>query len=177
MVAFRARVFAGAVTFTVATAPGVTVIFAVPFTPSTVAVIVATPVFDVVTRPPFTDATAGLSLVQSTAFPATTSPLGSLGVATSCCVWPAWSDTDVGLTSTRATTWYTVIVALLDLPSLAAVILAVPGVTPVTKPEAFTAATAELLVVQAIARSDITAPLPSRAAAESCAVAPTATAA
>jgi len=41
--------FDGAVTATLDTGPGVTVIVAVPFTPSTVAVIVATPAFEVAT--------------------------------------------------------------------------------------------------------------------------------
>ena len=82
--------------------------------------------------PSFTVATAPLSLRPDDRLPVITLPFGSLGEATSCCVWPACTESDAGLTSTRTTTCDTFTVALLDLPSLAAVILAVPDVTAVT---------------------------------------------
>src|SRR4029079_19740498 len=82
----------GAVTATLDTGPGVTVIVAVPFTPSTVAVIVATPTFEVATSPPFTAATAELSLAQATDLPLIALPRPSFGVAERSCVSPACSE-------------------------------------------------------------------------------------
>src|SRR6266568_4090228 len=61
------------------------------------------------------------------------------------------------------------------LPPLVAVIVALPTVTPVTSPEALTAAAAPLLVVQVIVRPLSGFPAESLAVALSCSVLPTAT--
>src|ERR1051325_10927985 len=61
------------------------------------------------------------------------------------------------------------------LPPLVAEIVALPTVTPDTSPEALTAATAPLLVVQVMVRPLSAFPAESRAVALSCSVLPTAT--
>src|SRR5205807_10355151 len=78
-----------------------------------------------------TVATAVLPPPHVTARPPCASPPPSLGVAVSCTVWPACTDAEGGVTSTDATgTGVTVIVEVPLLPSLVAVIVAEPGVTP-----------------------------------------------
>ncbi|HKR09470.1 MAG TPA: hypothetical protein VJS39_09795 [Gemmatimonadaceae bacterium] len=64
----------------------------------------------------------------------------------------------------------TVRVALPVLPSLVAVIFAVPGATAVTTPVADTVAIAELSELQVIMRPDSTLPAPSRSVAVACEV-------
>src|SRR5207244_13319691 len=81
--------------------------------------------------------------------PASTLPMASLVVALSCTVWPVVRPADGGATVTVATgTVETVIVALPLLPSLVAVIVAVPTAAPVTTPLPLTVATAPLLLDQ-----------------------------
>jgi hypothetical protein len=80
------RLFDGAVTVTVDTAPGSTVIVAVPCTPPTLAVIVAVPAFDVLTFAvefplEFGDATCTSLDVHVTVLPVTTLPFASSTVA------------------------------------------------------------------------------------------------
>src|SRR5207249_6850785 len=113
----------------------VTVTDEVPLFPSLVAVIVADPGVTPDTRPPLlTVATAVLELDHVTVRPESGVPPASLGVAVSCTVWPACTEAEGGVTSTDATgTGVTVIVEVPLLPSLVAVIVAVPGVTPDTK--------------------------------------------
>ena len=67
----------------------------------------------------------------------------------------------------------TVSVALPDLPSLVAVMSAVPAATAVTRPEALTVATAEFELVHPIAWPVSTLPLESRRVAVACVLCPT----
>src|SRR5437016_6423990 len=108
----------------------------VPLLPSLVAVIVAEPGVTPETSPLLlTVATAVLELDHVTIRPESGFPPASLGVAVSCTVWPACTDAEGGVTSTVATgTFVTVIDEVPLLPSLVAVIVAVPGVTPDTSP-------------------------------------------
>src|SRR5438445_286780 len=158
-------------------ATAVTVIVAVPFFPSLVAVIVAAPAATPVTTPlPFTVATAVLPLAQVTTRPASGFPLASLAVAVSCTVCPTGRLAVAGLTATDATgTAVTVIPAVPLWPSLVAVMVAAPAATPVTSPLPFTVATAVLLLPQVTTRPASGFPLASFGVAVSCAVCPTGT--
>src|SRR5439155_423585 len=81
-----------------------------------------------------------------------------------------------GVIVTDATgTGVTVTVAVPLCPSLVAVIVAVPAVTPVTSPPALTVATAVLLLPQLTGRPDNGLPLASFGVAVSCTVWPTGT--
>src|SRR5437763_1060011 len=133
---------------TEATGTGVTVIVEGPLLPSLVAVIVAVPAALPVTSPlAVTVATAVLLLPQLTVRPDNGLPLASFGVAVSCTVWPTCTDAVLGLTVTDATgTVLTVIVAVPLCPSLVAVMVAAPAVTPVASPLPLTVATAGLLL-------------------------------
>src|SRR2546426_8081 len=141
-------------TVTDATGTFVTVIAAVPLFPSLVAVIVAVPAVFPVTSPlALTVATVALLLAQLTVRPDSRLPLASLGVAVSCTVWPTCTDAVAGFTVTEATgTVLTVIVAEPLCPSLVAVIVDEPAVTPVTSPLALTVATAGLPLAQVTVR-------------------------
>ncbi len=78
-----------------------------------------------------------------------------------------------GLTVTDATgTIVTVTVAVPLLPSLVAVIVAEPAVTPVTRPPLLTVATAVLLLAQVTTRPVSVLPAASLVTAESCWVEP-----
>src|SRR5437773_530683 len=162
---------------TEATGTGVTVIVEGPLFPSLVAVIVAVPAALPVTSPlAVTVATPVLLLPQLTGRPDNGLPLASFGVAVSCTVWPTCTDAVLGLTVTDATgTVLTVIVAVPLCPSLVAVIVAAPAVTPVTTPLPLTVATAVLLLPQLTVRPDNGLPLASFGAAASCIVWPTGT--
>src|SRR5439155_1710850 len=162
---------------TEATGTGVTVIVEGPLLPSLVAVIVAVPAALPVTSPlAVTVATAVLLLPQLTVRPDNGLPLASFGVAVSCTVWPTCTDAVLGLTVTDATgTVLTVTVAVPLCPSLVAVIVAAPAVTPVTSPLALTIATAVLLLPQLAGRPDNGLPLASFVVAVSCTVWPTCT--
>src|SRR5438093_182348 len=162
---------------TEATGTGVTVIVEGPLFPSLVAVIVAVPAALPVTSPlAVTVATAVLLLPQLTVRPDNGLPLVSFGVAVSCTVWPTCTDAVLGLTVTDATgTVLTVIVAVPLCPSLVAVIVAAPAVTPVTSPLPLTVATAVLLLPQLTGRPDNGLPLASFEVAVSCTVWPTGT--
>ena len=77
-----------------------------------------------------------------------------------------------GLTVTVATGAISTLTAAVPLtPSLVAVIVTLPGVSPVTVPVADTVATAVLLDVHAITRSGANAPDTSRTTAVSCTLA------
>src|SRR5206468_5018421 len=83
------KLFDGAVTVTVATAPGATLIVAVPLTPPMLAVIVAVPTFEVVTSAvdfpvEFGDATCTSDDVQVTVLFVTVLPFASRAVAVRC---------------------------------------------------------------------------------------------
>src|SRR3989440_1132468 len=128
------------VTVTEATGTGtlVTVMVAVPLFPSLVAVIVAEPAPRPVTSPlPLTRAIVVSSLAQVTTLPDSGLPLASFGVAVSCTVCPTGTLADAGVTVTEATgtgALVTVMVAVPLLPSLVAVIVAVPAPFAVTNP-------------------------------------------
>jgi phage terminase large subunit-like protein len=153
----------------------VTVIVAVPFFPSLVAVSVALPAATAVTRPlADTVATAGALLAQVTTRPVKTLPAESFVVAASCTVPPIWRLAEFGLTATDATGGIvTVTVAVPLFPPLVAVSVAVPAATPVTNPLPFTLATPGALLAQVTTRPVSTLPAESVAVAVSCTVPPT----
>src|SRR5438132_1245170 len=161
----------------VATRAFVTVMAAVPLFPSLVAVIVADPGVTPETRPLLlTVATAVLELDHVTVRPERGAPLASFGVAVSCTVWPACTEAEGGVTSTVATgTFVTVIDEVPLLPSLVAVIVADPGVTPETTPLLLTVATAVLELDHVTVRPESGAPLASFGVAVSCTVCPACT--
>src|SRR2546423_879600 len=152
----------------------VTVMAEVPLFPSLVAVIVAEPGVTPDTSPaPLTVATAVLLLDQVTVRPESVLPLASFSVALSCTVWPGWIESVAGLTETAATgTWVTVTDAVPLFPSLVAVIVAEPGVTPTTSPAPLTVATDVLLLDQETVRPESAAPFASLGVAVSWTVCP-----
>src|ERR1041384_3775229 len=164
-------------TVTVATGATVTVMAAVPFLPSLVAVIVAEPATLPVTRPvELTVATAVLLLAQVTTRPVSVLPAESFVTTDSCCVLPTLMLADAGLTVTVATgTGVTVVAAVPLLPALVAVIVAEPTATAVTRPLLFTVAIAVLLLDQVTTRPVSVLPAASFVTADSCWVVPTLT--
>lgn len=140
------------VTVTVATGSGAaatTVMLDVPDFPSLVAVIVAVPGATACTNP-LTDtvATAELLVVQLTARPLSGLPSKSFGVAVSCCDCPCVMLAVAGLTATLATGISETLTAAEPLfPSLVAVMVALPGRIPVTRPFCETDATPGLFVL------------------------------
>src|SRR6266568_2282775 len=161
-------------TLTDATGTGFTMIAALALFPSLVAVILAEPTPAAVTRPlAFTVATLAASVDQMIARPESGLPLASSGVAVSCCVPPTRIVALVGLKLTDATGTMTVIAALPLLPSLAAVMLAVPAASAVTSPLPFTVATPGASLDQVIVRPESGLPLASSGVAVSCWVPPT----
>src|SRR6266550_2541696 len=160
------------VTVTDATGTGVTVMAAVPLCPSLVAVIVAEPATLVVTSPLLlTVATVVLFEAHVTVRPVKTLPFASLRVAVSCTVWPAGTLAEGGVTVTEATgAPATVMLAVPLWPSLVAVMVTDPAVTPVTSPLPLTVAMLLLLDDQLMARPVNGLPLASRGVAVSCTV-------
>src|SRR6266576_1639239 len=160
------------VTVTDATGTGVTVMAAVPLWPSLVAVIVAEPATLVVTSPLLlTVATVVLFEAHVTVRPVKTLPFASLRVAVSCTVWPAGTLAEGGVTVTEATgAPATVMLAVPLWPSLVAVMVTDPAVTPVTSPLPLTVAMLLLLDDQLMARPVNGLPLASRGVAVSCTV-------
>jgi hypothetical protein len=161
---------AGGATLTAATGGGVTVTLATAVLPSLVAVTVAVPDATAVTTPDDdTVATLVALEVQVTTRPVSTLPPASFTVGTSVVLWPVIRFALAGATVTVATgIGFTVTVAVPDFPSLVAVIVAEPGATPVTSPDAVTVAIALLLELQVTTRSTTTAPLTSRTVVDSC---------
>src|SRR5438132_271490 len=145
---------------------------AVPLWPSLVAVIVAEPATFAVTAPvPVTVATGVLLLAHVTERPVRMLPLASRRVAVSCCVCPAGPLAEAGLTVADATgTPLTVMLAVPLWPSLVAVMVTDPAVTPVTSPLLLTVAIVLSLDDQLIARPVKGLPLASRGVAVSCTV-------
>src|SRR5438445_13362573 len=141
----------------------VTVMAAVPLFPSLVALIVMEPGVTPLTRPlVLTVATAVLELDHVTVRPESGFPPASLGVAVSCTVWPACTEAEGGVTSTDATgTGVTVIAEVPLFPSLVAVIVAEPGVTPETRTPVDRGATDVLELDQVTVRPERGAPLAS----------------
>lgn len=122
-------------TDTVASVPptGFTVSASEPTTPSLVALITAVPADTAVTTPDDdTDATLGAELDHVIARPLSTSPWPSFGVAEKVAVWPTFNDV-FPLTATEATgatgAAETETDSVPDLPSLVAVMVAVPTPT------------------------------------------------
>jgi len=143
------------------TVAAVTVIADVPVLPSLVAVIVAPPAATPVTTPlDETVATLAVLVVHVMVRPVRMLPAASLRVAVSPCVCPWTTLADAGLTVTDATgASDTVTVAVPLLPSLVAVIVALPGTRPaVTSPVDETLAVAELFELQATVRSVTVSP-------------------
>ena len=109
---------------------------AVPLLPPALAVMVAGPARAPVTTPELdTVATPVLLEVHVTVYPVNVVPLASFTVAVNVVVDPdatllVAGDTVIVATGARLT----VTVAVPDLPSLVAVMVAVPGATPVTTP-------------------------------------------
>jgi hypothetical protein len=153
-------------TTTLATGIAVTLTVAVPLLPSLVAVIVAEPTATPVTTPAFTAAIAPLLDDQLIGRFVTTLPNESFTVAVSVAVLLVRMLTDAGDSVTVATgTWVTVTVVVPDFPSLVAVMITLPGPTPVTIPVEETTAWFELLVDHVTTRSVTRLPLTSRTVA------------
>ena len=155
----------------------VTVTDDVPLLVSLVAVIVAVPTATAVTRPDEdTVLTAVLLEFQLTVRPVRTLLFASRVTAASCTVAPTSKDGADGLTDTDATGSgagaETVTVDVPVLPSLVAVIVAVPAAIPVTTPLPETVATELALVVQLTVLPVRTLLLASRIVADSVTVAP-----
>ncbi len=160
---------------TVATgAGGVTVTADEPLCPSLVAVIVTGPAATPVTSPlPLTVAVPRALLDHVMTRPVNTLPLPSLVVAVSCTICPTDTLGVAGLTVTVATgTGVTVSAAVPLFPSLVAVIVTVPVLTPVTSPLPFTVARPVLLLAHVTTRPVSTFPFASRGVAVSCTVCP-----
>src|SRR5437016_683661 len=149
----------------------------VPLLPSLVAVIVAEPGVTPETSPLLlTVATAVLELDHVTVGRESGVQGASLGVAVSCTVWPACTDAEEGVTSTVATgTFVTLIDEVPLFPSLVAVIVAEPGVTPETRPLLLTVATAVLELDHVTVRPESAFPPASLGVAVSCTVWPACT--
>jgi len=165
------------VTATEATGTFVTVIAAVPFWPSLLAVIVAVPGAPPVTSPlPLTGATAALLVAHVTVRPVSDPPFASFGVAVSCTACPTVTLAAAGLTATDATGTTVTVMATVPLcPSHAAMTVAAPAATPVTTPLPFTVATPGLVDAHVTTRPLKGLPPTSCGVAASCTICPTAT--
>jgi len=141
----------------------------VPLCPSLLAVIVAVPAVIACTSP-VEETVAMASLLDDHATGRERMLLcASSNVAVNCSVSPWITVALVGATVTDATgAWVTVMVALPVLPSLVALMLAVPTVTAVTTPCAETVATAVLLELHVTARPVRTLLFASRVVAVAC---------
>src|SRR5207244_3238244 len=103
-------------------------------------------------------------------------PPASLGVPVSCTVGPACTDAEAGVTSTVATgTFVTLIDEVPLFPSLVAVIVADPGVTPETRPLLLTVATVVLELDHVTVRPESGFPPASLGVPVSCTVWPACT--
>src|SRR5437016_6076812 len=166
------RLAVAGATATEATGIGVTVIPAVLLLPSLVAVMLAEPGAMPVTRPlGLTVATVVSPLLHVTVRPAKVPPAESFGVAVSCTVCATRIEAVAGATATEATgTGVTVTAALPALPSLVAVIVAVPTAPLVTSPLLLTVATPGLLLTHVTDRPVSAVPVESFGVAVSCSV-------
>jgi hypothetical protein len=116
-----------------------------------------------------TVATLGLDVPHVMVRPVSTLPAESLSVALTCSFAPTVSVSFLGASVTEDTgTSVTVIVDVPLFPSLVAVIVAEPGATAVTSPEAETVASAVALDDHVTVRSVSTLPPASRTVAVSC---------
>src|SRR3989454_1194256 len=155
----------------------VTVMAAVPFLPSLLAVIATVPGAPLDTRPlPLTVATAASLVAHGTVRPVSGLPFASFGVAVSWTVCPAVTLAAAGLTTIEATgTTVTVIAAVPLCPSHEAVTVAAPAATPVTTPLPFTVATPGLVDAHVTTRPANALPPASCGDAANCTIPPTAT--
>src|SRR5207249_1119174 len=153
-----------------ATGTIVTVIVAVLLLPSLIAVIGAEPGATPVTWPlGLTIATLVSPLAHITVRPLKVPPIESLGVGVSCKFCPTRMLPVAGEIATEATgTVVTVSAAVLLFPSLVAVIIAEPGVTPATRPLPLTVATLVLLLAHITVRPVRVPPAKSFGVAVSC---------
>jgi hypothetical protein len=121
----------------------VTTTCATPVLPSAVALIVVVPGAIAVTRPSvLTSAIVGSADFHVIGRPPSTLPFASVAIAVSDCDWPTVNAADPGAIAIAAIgITATVMVADAVLPSLVAVIVAVPAETPITFPVASTLAT------------------------------------
>ena len=143
---------------------------AAPVFPSTLALMTTGPGAAAPTTPPLvTVAIDVFELDHTSVRPDSGRPLTSSTVAVmvSDCPTVIFGAGEVR-TTRSAGAGVTVTVAVPDFPSLVAVIVAVPDVTPVTRPELETVATATLLLDHVTTRPVVTAPVTSRTTAESC---------
>jgi hypothetical protein len=165
------------VTDTATTGAGVTVRVALPLFPSLAAVILTTPVLTADTNPAGeTVATAVLSELHVTGRPVSTPPLPSSVIAVAWVVSIALMELAASATVTDATGIAVTVIEDVPLfPSLAAVIVATPGTTAVTRPVLDTAATAGSLDDQLTERPTRMLLLASSISADSCCVAPVTT--
>jgi hypothetical protein len=132
-----------------------TVMVRIPTFPSTMATTVAVPVDNPVTTPVADTEIFVLSLVDHTIFlPDNESRLPELSrsVNSNGVVRPTYTGVDELNTVVATGVIFTVTVNAADFPSLVAVIVAVPEVTPVIVPSALTDATAELELAHEINR-------------------------
>src|SRR5439155_1241822 len=175
MVPWSGSVAGAGLTTTVATGTSATVTAAVPAFPSLVAVIVAVPAATPFTSPLLlTVAILVLLLAHVTVRPVSAVPAESFGVAVSCAVCPTIRLAVAGATATEATgTGVTVTAALPALPSLVAVVVAVPTTPLVTSPLLLTVATLGLPLVHVTVRPVRAPPAESCGVAVSCTVCPT----
>jgi hypothetical protein len=161
-------------TTTLLTAPAATEIDAVPLVPPAAAVIVVLPECTAVTRPPVEIvATDVLELDHATAWPESTLPLPSVSVAVSCFVPPVVRLDDDGETEMlRTDPADTAAVALPVAPPEDAVIVELPGCTPVTTPLEETVATFVLELDHVAACAGSALPAASVSDTDSCWVPP-----
>jgi len=161
------------VTVTDATGTGDTVTEAVPLWPSLMAVIVAVP-GDIAVTSPVEETVAIASLLEDHVTRRESRvPWASVKVTLSCSVPPCTTVALDGLRATDATgACVTVSVAFPVLPSLVAVIDALPAEIAVTSPDAETVAIAVLAELQVTTRPVRTLLLASRVVADNCCVPP-----
>jgi len=154
------------VTVTDATGTGDTVTEAVPLWPSLIAVIVAVP-GDIAVTSPVDETVAIASLLEDhVTSRESTVPWASVKVTLSCSVPPCTTVALDGLRATDATgACVTVSVAFPVLPSLVALMLAVPTEMALTTPWAETVATAVFPDAHVTIRPVSVPPFPSRVAA------------
>ena len=141
----------------------------VPLLASLVAVMIADPAATPATRPLAETVAVPVALLdQVSTRPVSTLPAESFVTAVSCNVDPTFTLARAGVTVTDATgTTVTVIAAVPLLPSLVAVIVAVPTATADTRPLADTVATAGALLDHAMLRPVRTLPAESLVVAAS----------
>src|SRR5205823_4863095 len=173
-VAFAEMLAVAGATVTVATGALDTVTSDVPFTPSLVAVIVAVPAATPVTRPLllFTVAMDVLELLHTTVRPVSVLPPASFSVAASCTVAFVRMLAVAGATVTVATGALDTVTSDVPFtPSLVAAIVAVPAVTPVTRPLPLFTVAADALELHTTVRPVSVLPPASFSVAVSCTVA------